>query len=68
MGLGNRLRRLDERIFTALRREGESSEAFLRRLAAGPMPRYNAPAIREVYLALREYFAEEQGDGQRRPS
>lgn len=57
MGLLNRLGRLDERVFTGLRKQGEPAEDFLRRIASGPPPGYNGPAARELYEALREYFA-----------
>jgi hypothetical protein len=59
MGLMKRLTRLDERVFTGLRQQGESAEAFLRRIASGSPPGYNGPAARELYEALREYFAAE---------
>lgn len=54
-----RLTRLDERVFTGLRRQGEPAEEFLRRIASGSPPSYHCPAGRELYEALREYLAAE---------
>jgi hypothetical protein len=57
MGLLDRLRRADSRVFTYLRQPGESAEEYLRRVAAWSGPGIGGLAAVDVHLALREFFA-----------
>ena len=60
MGLRERLRRADSRVFTYLRRPTESAEEYLRRVAQWDGPGFGEIAAVDVQAALREFFA--QGD------
>jgi hypothetical protein len=61
MGVLDTMKRLDARVIPGFRKPGEAAEAFLRRAARRP---WLAPANAwEVRYALREYFADLDGEG-----
>jgi hypothetical protein len=61
MGVSDRLRRLDSRVFKSMRQPDEPAEDFLRRVAAQRWPGGRAMPI-EVQRALRELFARLDSD------
>jgi len=57
--LGDRLLRLDRRLFPKFRQQGETAEAYLRRVASWSKFGLGGTIAPDLKQALREYFAEQ---------